>query len=61
MRAREIAKIIKTDGWYEVKSNSGSHKQYNHDVKKGKATIPNHSGDIPPGTLNSILKSAGLK
>lgn len=61
MRAREIIKIIRADGWYEVKSNSGSHKQYEHATKKGKVTVPNHSGDIPQGTLNNILKQAGLK
>jgi len=61
MKVREVEKIIKADGWYETKSNSGSHKQYKHDTKKGKVTIPNHNGDIPPGTLNSILRQAGLK
>jgi predicted RNA binding protein YcfA (HicA-like mRNA interferase family) len=61
MKVREIKKIIEADGWFEIKSNSGSHRQYVHKEKKGKITIPNHSGDIPPGTLNSILKQAGLK
>lgn len=27
----------------------------------GWQPVPNHGGDIPPGTLNSILKQAGLK
>ena len=61
MNVREIKKIIKADGWYEIRSNSGSHIQYKHDKKKGKVTVPNHSGDIPNGTVNSILKQAGLK
>lgn len=61
MKVREIIKIIKADGWRQVKSNSGSHIQFEHDSKKGKVTVPNHSGDIPQGTLNSILKQAGLK
>ena len=61
MRTREIEKIVKADGWYEVRSNAGSHKQYEHGTKKGKVTIPNHSGDLPPGTINSILRQAGLK
>ena len=30
-------------------------------VKKGKVTVPKHKGDIPKGTVNSILKQAGLK
>lgn len=60
MTVREIIKILKEDGWYEV-SQRGSHMQYEHNEKKGKVTIPNHNGDIPKGTLNSILKQAGLK
>lgn len=61
MKAKEIIKIIKADGWYEVKSNSGSHIQFKHQQKSGKVTVPSHSGDIPQGTLNSILRQAGLK
>ena len=59
---RQIEKIIKADGWYKIKSNSGSHRQYKHPIKKGKVTIAYHASDeIPPGTINSILRQAGLK
>ena len=61
MKAKEVEKLIKADGWYEVRSNSGSHRQYKHPAKKGKISIPFHPGDLPPGTLHSILKQAGLK
>ena len=27
----------------------------------GSIPVPNHKGDIPKGTLNNILKQAGLK
>lgn len=27
----------------------------------GKVTIPRHKGDVKKGTLNSILKQAGIK
>ena len=27
----------------------------------GKVTIPKHKGDVKKGTLNSILKQAGLR
>lgn len=60
MTFKEIEKIIKSDGWiYEY--TRGSHFYYRHPVKIGKVTLPNHKGDIPKGTLNSILKQAGLK
>ena len=61
LKPREIEKEIIADGWYEVRSNGGSHRQYKHPVKPGKMTIPFHSGDLPPGTINSIRKQAGLK
>lgn len=60
MTVREIIKILKKDGWYQCET-SGSHIQFEHPTKKGKVTVSNHSGDIAKGTLNSILKQAGLK
>ena len=60
MTARELIRQLKKNGWYE-KYQKGSHLQLEHPKKKGKVTVPVHSGDIPKGTLNSILKQAGLK
>lgn len=62
MTAKEILKILHSDGWCEIPNRTkGSHVQLKHALKPGKVTVPVHSGDIPPGTLNSILKQAGLK
>lgn len=60
MTVREILKKLKADGWYEIETK-GSHVQLVHPWKQGKVTVPNHSGDIAKGTLNSIFKQAGLK
>jgi predicted RNA binding protein YcfA (HicA-like mRNA interferase family) len=61
MTARDVLKILRQDGWYES-DQDGSHLQLKHPTKPGKVTVPKHSSkDIPPGTLNSILKQAGLK
>ena len=60
MTVREIMKILKKDGWFEIETN-GSHIQLKHPTKRGKVTVPKHSGDIPIKTFNSILKQAGLK
>ena len=60
MRVRELQKILEDDGWHFVKQ-VGSHRHYKHPVKKGKVTIPVHTGDIDIGTYKSILKQAGLK
>ncbi len=61
MKIREIIKLIRNDGWYKV-SQVGSHRQYKHRVKKGRVTVAGNAGDeILKGTLESILKQAGLK
>ncbi len=61
MKVREIIKLIELDGWYLV-ATRGSHRQYKHDVKKGRVTIAGKPGDdLAKGTLNSILKQAQLK
>ena len=49
------------DGWTLVRTR-GSHRQYKHEEKVGLVTVPGQmSDDLAPGTLNSILKQAGLK
>jgi predicted RNA binding protein YcfA (HicA-like mRNA interferase family) len=62
MNAREVLKILKKDGWYELERKSTSHIQLRHPTKKGKVTISAHGGeDIAKGTFNNIMKQAGLK
>ena len=60
MNSAEVVKLIHTDGWRLVRI-SGSHHHFRHAVKPGLVTIPHPKKDLPPGTLNSILKQAGLK
>lgn len=60
MKVKELLKIVKEDGWFE-KNQKGSHLHLVHPTKKGKVTIPVHKGDLAIGTVNSILKQAGLK
>lgn len=61
MKIREIIEIIKKDGWYKV-AQKGSHKQFKHLIKPGRVTISGNPGDdIATGTLNSVLKQAGIK
>jgi predicted RNA binding protein YcfA (HicA-like mRNA interferase family) len=61
MKVREVISLIEADGWYLI-ATKGSHRQYKHPTKKGRVTVPGNSGDdLKPGTLNSILKQAGLK
>ena len=60
MKVKDLLKELKKDGWL-TKEQKGSHLQLIHPTKKGKVTLPIHGGDIPKGTLNAILKQAGLK
>ena len=60
MDSREIIRRLKKDGWYEV-NQVGSHKQFKHPNKPGRATVPHPKRDIPIGTLKSIEKQAGIK
>ena len=60
MTAKEVIKLIEANGW-QLDSVRGSHHQFVHSELKGKITVSLHKGDIPPGTLNHILKQAGLK
>jgi predicted RNA binding protein YcfA (HicA-like mRNA interferase family) len=61
MKVRDIIKLIEQDGWYLARTR-GSHRQYKHSSKRGLVTIPGKPGDdLAPGTLDSILKQAGLK
>jgi predicted RNA binding protein YcfA (HicA-like mRNA interferase family) len=61
MKVRGVIKVIRFDGWQLVYTN-GSHRHFKHPTKPGKVTIAGHLGDeVPPGTLRSIMKQAGLK
>jgi len=61
MKVREVIQMIEQDGWYLVRIR-GDHRQYKHHSKRGLVTISGNLGqDMPPGTLNSVLKQSGLK
>ncbi len=61
MKISDILTIIRTDGWFLV-ATRGSHRQFKHPVKSGRVTVAGKfNDDLAPGTLNSILKQAGLK
>ncbi|AFY85800.1 MULTISPECIES: type II toxin-antitoxin system HicA family toxin [Chroococcidiopsis] len=61
MEVREVIRLIGENGWYLARTR-GSHRQYKHPTKSGLVTVPGKlSDDLAPGTLDSILKQAGLK
>ncbi len=61
MKVSEILRQIQDDGWFLV-ATRGSHRQFKHAFRPGRITVAGKpSDDLAPGTLNSILKQAGLK
>jgi len=63
MKYRDLAKLLEQDGWV-LERTVGSHGQYRHPSKPGTITVPaggKMSRDVPAGTLNSVLRRAGLR
>jgi predicted RNA binding protein YcfA (HicA-like mRNA interferase family) len=64
MTYRELLKKLEDDGWRLARTGKGSHQLYRHATKTGFVVVA-HGGklsrDIPTGTLNGILRQAGLK
>ncbi|NNK47487.1 MAG: type II toxin-antitoxin system HicA family toxin [Gemmatimonadetes bacterium] len=61
MKVQDVIKRLEQDGWYLVRIR-GSHRQFRHPVKRGLVTVAGKPGhDLAAGTLDSVLKQAGLK
>ncbi len=60
MSSKQIIKILESDGWF-LFTIHGDHYHFKHPDKSGKVTVPHPRKDVPKGTLNSILKQAGLR
>jgi predicted RNA binding protein YcfA (HicA-like mRNA interferase family) len=63
MKYRDLVKKIQEAGWVHERTK-GSHMQFGHPARPEKVTVPGGgklSREVPKGTLNSILKQAGMK
>lgn len=61
MKVRAILRMLHEDGWHIARMR-GSHRQLKHQEKPGLVTVPGKPSDnLAPGTVNSILKQAGLR
>ena len=61
MKVREVIRLLEQNGWTEMRSR-GSHRNFRHPEKPSVVTVPGNDGkELAPGTLNAILKKAGLK
>lgn len=59
-RYREIVGKLKRFGFKFYRQAAGSHEIWHNPETLRYTTIPNHSGDMPEGTLRAILKQANI-
>jgi len=61
MKVREAMKLLRDDGWYEVRMR-GSHRVLQHPHKTGSLVLAGNPGDdVPKGLLHAMLKRAQLE
>jgi len=63
VKYRELLRQLHEDGWRHDRT-VGSHMMMTHPTKPGPVVVPaggKTGQDVPRGTLNSILRQAGLK
>jgi predicted RNA binding protein YcfA (HicA-like mRNA interferase family) len=59
LTSQQVIKLLERHG-FVLDHSSGSHRLYYHPLTKRRVTVPFHRGDLPKGTLLSILKQAGI-
>ena len=61
IQVRELIRLLENKGWILL-SVKGSHRQFRHPTLPLVITVPGKEGkELALGTLNEILKKAGLK
>lgn len=60
MNSTQLIRMLEDDDWKQIRVK-GSHHHFIHPTKKGLVTVPHPNKDLPIGTVNSILKQAGLR
>lgn len=60
LKPREVERILLNAGFIPD-THKGSHRTYYHPVKKLHATAAFYPGDVPTGTLRSIMRQSGMQ
>lgn len=55
---KKLVRLIKEDGWHEVKIRKSGHIQFIHPTKPGRVTIP--CRNVKKNITKSVLRQAGL-
>lgn len=56
----QVIKRLKQLGFEFDRQAAGSHEIWFNPRTQRYTTVPNHSGDMPEGTLRAIIKQAGI-
>ena len=56
----ELTRKLRALGCVLRRQGKGSHEIWHNPAVNRSAVIPNHPGDIPPGTLGAILKQLSI-
>ncbi len=59
MNSADLIRDIKAVGWVLNRIN-GSHHIFTHPQRSGIVVVPHPKKDLPPGTVRSIRKQAGI-
>ncbi|MCI0547840.1 MAG: type II toxin-antitoxin system HicA family toxin [Candidatus Rokubacteria bacterium] len=60
MTYAELTRALRALGCILKRQAKGSHEIWHCPRTNRSATIPRHTGDLPPGTLRAILRGLGL-
>ncbi len=59
LNGKKLVKILEQNGFI-LDHTTGSHFVFRQPASGKRVTVPVHQKELPPGTLLSILKQAGL-
>lgn len=60
MKTQELLKLLKRNKC-KLLQNGSRHDIWYSTITGKQFSVPRHKAEIPPGTLNNILKDAGLQ
>jgi predicted RNA binding protein YcfA (HicA-like mRNA interferase family) len=60
LRYREVVRRLRVFGFEFDRQAAGSHEIWFNAATNRYTTVPNHSGDMPEGTVRAILRQAGI-
>ncbi len=60
MKKSELLKLLRANGVYKVREG-GNHERYYSPITGKTFSVGRHAKEIATGTVNQILKDAGLK